>query len=186
MDLKALEKKAWLSCFQDGIFEIMVALIFVMSGTARIFSDYKWYIVASFFIVAPITIYLLTKKVSIPRKKVSIPRIGTIKFSKARWKRTLLTDALISAVIATLATLAFTKVITATAFGIAFVVLAVYTTIGYVFNLNIMYLLAVLTPAMFLINESTDSYNDGWGYLVVASILVVIGLIKMYKFVKRK
>lgn len=87
IDLKELERKAYRTTFQDGFLDITLGLFLIGSAIAGLFQNNKSVrlIITALIILIPLAIFLLGKK------KITVPRIGIVKFGderKARKKKT--------------------------------------------------------------------------------------------------
>jgi len=75
VDLKQIERKAWTSYFQDGLWDIFIGLLMLGMGFNILFDETVWYI----------AIFALGFLVMIiGRSLITIPRVGRVKFGPAR------------------------------------------------------------------------------------------------------
>jgi len=75
VDLKQIERKAWTSYFQDGLWDIFIGLLMLGMGFNILFDETVWYI----------AIFALGFLVMIiGRRLITIPRVGRVKFGPAR------------------------------------------------------------------------------------------------------
>ncbi|UCH88076.1 MAG: hypothetical protein JSV49_07355 [Thermoplasmata archaeon] len=77
IDLKKLERKAWTSYFDDGLFDLMFAIILITS-VIRTVTDNAWFTLMMF---SGVIIYILGKRF------ITVPRLGRVKFSSERVER---------------------------------------------------------------------------------------------------
>ncbi len=91
--LREIERKAWTSYFEDGLWDVFFGALFLIGGI-RSFTDNVWY-----------TLLLLVPVLMLPigKKLVTIPRLGHVKFGPARKLRQVKVFAVL--VISVLATL---------------------------------------------------------------------------------
>lgn len=96
INLKELERKAWTSYFEDGLWDIFMGLL-MLTGGIRDLTDNLW---SYLMVLAAVLVLPLGKKF------ITIPRIGRVKFGPARKvKRKKMAAVLIISVLATLALL---------------------------------------------------------------------------------
>ena len=92
INLKELEKKAWTSYFQDGLWEFFIGIMLITSAI-RTFTDNFWF---TFMIFIGMFIMILGKRY------ITTPRIGVVKFGQIRkMKQTKLVGVIGLAVIIT-------------------------------------------------------------------------------------
>jgi hypothetical protein len=77
LDLKEIEKKIWLTYFQDGFWDIFIASM-MLTMAIRTLTDNIWFTLGMFTGV-PIMVF--------GKKFITIPRLGHVKFSQFRIKR---------------------------------------------------------------------------------------------------
>ena len=75
IDLKKIERKAWTSYFDDGLWDIFIGLLMLGMGIHILFDEIAWYI-------AILSLALLILIVG--RRLITIPRVGRVKFGPAR------------------------------------------------------------------------------------------------------
>ena len=75
-NLKELEKKAWTSTFEDGITDIGIGLLLLMSTICQIFNESSPYLYPLFIVPA---LFIIVAK-----KYITAPGLGFVKFSKER------------------------------------------------------------------------------------------------------
>jgi len=94
MSLREIERKAWTSYFEDGLWDVFFGALFLIGGI-RSLTDNVWY-----------TLLLLVPVLMLPigKKLITIPRLGHVKFGPARKLRQ--SKAIAVLVISVLATLA--------------------------------------------------------------------------------
>jgi len=73
IDLKEIEKKVWTSYFEDGIIDIFAGAWILVFGILAIHTDRVW--VAGMFPVYGLALFVAIKK------KITVPRIGYMKFN---------------------------------------------------------------------------------------------------------
>jgi hypothetical protein len=80
MNLKSIEKKIWLSSFQDGIWDIYWGILLLGFGVSPVLEEFG-VIRPLNFIIFPFLAFLT---LFLGKKFISIPRMGLIKFGKKR------------------------------------------------------------------------------------------------------
>ena len=96
INLKAIERKAWTSYFDDGIWEFLFAALFLIGGV-RSLTDNEWY---TLLLLVPVLILPVGKKL------ITVPRLGHVKFGSSRkLKQAKVIAILIVSVLTTLALL---------------------------------------------------------------------------------
>jgi hypothetical protein len=77
LDLKQIERKAWTSYFQDGLWDIALG-VYMLTPAIRTFTDNVWFTLL--FLAAPVILI-------IGKRFITVPRIGRVKFGPARKAR---------------------------------------------------------------------------------------------------
>ena len=77
IDFKKIEKKVWTSYFEDGLWDIVLA-VYMLTPAIRAFTDNVWFTLL--FIVAPLVLI-------VGRRLITVPRIGRVEFGSARKTR---------------------------------------------------------------------------------------------------
>jgi hypothetical protein len=86
LDLKVLERKAWRSAFQDGLWDIYLGLILVAFAVSAwldkqpIKDDLQMGIYIGVMVFGMVVLY-------VGKRFITIPRMGTVKFGASRQKR---------------------------------------------------------------------------------------------------
>ena len=84
VDLKELEKKAWRSTFQDGLWDIYFGLLFMGMGIYTIPQLFGIEDTLSLIMLLMIWQFSSFGFFFIGKKKITVPRIGFVKFGKKR------------------------------------------------------------------------------------------------------
>ncbi|MHA2391718.1 MAG: hypothetical protein ACXAEX_07095 [Promethearchaeota archaeon] len=84
IDLKELEKKAWRSTFQDGLWDIYFGLLFFGLGIYTVGQLFGQDDTLSAIIILMIWDFTSVFLFIIAKRKITIPRMGFVKFGKAR------------------------------------------------------------------------------------------------------
>ena len=81
INLKEIERKAWKSCYQDGIWDIFLGLILLNFGIAPLMEE----ITGTTYLISYIILLVLGYIIFYGGKKyITVPRIGNVKFSPKR------------------------------------------------------------------------------------------------------
>ncbi len=181
INLGELEKKAWTSYFQDGLWDIVIASM-MLTMAIRTLTDNVWFTLGMFIGVASLVI---------GKKFITIPRLGLVKFSQTRMMRQIKLVASIGiAVIATLGLLLLInmgwespKVITS--LGMAVFLALIFGLIAYFLDFPRLFIYGI----MFAINEII------WGHfgeptgpyvvLIFGSAVLIVGLIILVSFLRK-
>jgi hypothetical protein len=181
LDLKALEKKAWTSYFQDGLWDIVIASM-MLTMAIRTLTDNVWFTLGMF---SGVIILVIGKRF------ITIPRLGRVKFSQFRiMRQTKLVVSIGIAVIATFGLLLlinmgweFSKVITS--LGMAVFLALVFGLIAYFLDFPRLFIYGL----MFAINEII------WGHfgeptgpyviLIFGSAVLIVGLVILASFLRK-
>lgn len=84
VDLKELEKKAWRSTFQDGLWDIYFGLLFMGMGIytiPQLFGLENTFILVMILMIWNFSSFILF---FIGKKLITVPRVGFVRFSKKR------------------------------------------------------------------------------------------------------
>jgi len=195
INLKKLERKAWTSTFEDGIIDIGLGLILVVSTICQTFDDARFYLYPLF--IVPVLFVIVLKKY------ITVPRIGLVKFSKKRTRKTnrfifIMTTSLVFLVTLTLTAgggfipeLPITEIINNKgAMIVGAIVFIIPCSIAYFWNWDRMYFYAVLYTLSFALNEITIA-NTGviasgaYAWLISGVIMIVIGVVYLVRFLKK-
>ena len=79
MSLREIERKAWISYFEDGLWDLFFGALFLIGGV-RSLTNNVWYVGTLYILLLVVSILILP----IGRKLVTVPRLGHVKFGPAR------------------------------------------------------------------------------------------------------
>ena len=200
IDIKAMEKKAWISTFQDGLWDIYFGLLIMGIG-------FSW--LGGFFGL-PETIDVLVTLMGwdigvllvffLGKKYITRPRMGFVKFGQTRKKRNKLLGLFIGLmVVFTLITFIFTLLgmfqlqlpgfMVMLLIGLLFITLP-FSIIAYFLQLKRLYLYAILGGFGLFISELLvpiigAPYHDIITFGGIGFVITITGIIIFIKFLKR-
>ena len=188
INLKQLEKKTAAGIFDTGIVEIGIGLIFTVSSLAMIFDDIRYYI--DIFFIAPVVFIALAVKY------IANPRMGVVKFARKRVRNSRLLTITITTFLVIMVALTFigkTNIAPESInprWFISSIIFSICVAIAYFKNFDRMYIYAFLLVGAFNLSEEIRE-NDwvisegGYAYLLASTVLLVIGIIYLVKFLKK-
>ncbi len=200
IDLKEMEKKAWISTFQDGLWDIYFGLIIMGMG-------FTW--LGGYFGL-PETVDVLVTLFSwdigvlliffLGKKYITRPRMGLVKFGKIRKKRNKLLALFIGLMVAfTLTTFIFTLLglfqlqlpgfMVMLLIGLLFITLP-FTIVAYFLQLKRLYLYAILGGFGLFISELLGPiigapYHDIVTFGGTGLVITITGLTIFFKFLQK-
>ena len=181
INLKEIERKAWTTYFQDGLWDIFIASM-MLTMAIRTLTDNVWFTLGMF---TGVPILVLGKKY------ITIPRLGFVKFSQFRMMRKIKIVASIG--IAVTATVGLVLLINmgwespkfVTSLGMAVFLALTFGLIAYFLDFKRLFIYGL----MFAINEII------WGHfgeptgpyvvLIFGSVVLVIGLVILVLFLHK-
>lgn len=87
LDLKAIEKKAYRSTFQDGIWDIYIGVLLLGFPLSTIGTLFGLGSLISMIFIIPLFYAIAIVFLILGKKKITVPRIGHVKFGPKRQKR---------------------------------------------------------------------------------------------------
>jgi hypothetical protein len=186
IDLKEIERRAFLSYHEDGILDIYLG-IGIMMASSVFFYEY--------FIGLTGVVALLPILYAASKKQITIPRLGYVKFSNStqgKARRSITLALLLGTLSAVAGFFAFYSVISSGynwiepfienwKIVIASILLVVFYLFGYVSELERMYYYAVVSFLVF-ISGLIITVSGYWFPLILGGIICVNGLIHLYRF----
>ncbi len=185
LNLKEIEKKVWTSTFEDGITDIGIGLVLLVSTICQMFNDERFYLYPLFIVPALFII--------IAKKYITVPRMGLVKFSRERNKKryTLFLVMTISIVfLLMLTTKGLLQQLPMTSLIVGAIVFIIPCSIAYFLNWDRMYIYAVLFTLSFALNEITIA-NTGviasgaYAWLISGMMITVVGIVYLVRFMKK-
>lgn len=196
LDLKEIEKKAWRSTFEDGIFEIYFGILY-LSLTLGVVLDAvlpsPYNIILIFSIIGlGLTFFLIGKKY------ISQPRLGKVKFGRTRIARKAKT---IVVLIVNFFVLLFILILVpqfgedmpeflyGLVMGLLFFTIPL-SFVAYFLQFNRLYLIAILVGLTYFLDEIyallgiPEPFDSLLAYGMVSATIIIIGIIVFIKFLK--
>lgn len=184
INLKQIERKAWTSYFQDGLWDIFFGLLLLTMGIQGLIYN-VWF---TFVIGAAVLVVLLGKKF------ITIPRIGKVKFGLKREVRQMKSIAVVGIlVLAILIVLMLTLLgldLPATGKGIRVAIQAVGFTvvfglIAYFMDFRRLYAYGLFFAIGSVLSELFDDPIGPIAFSVAGSIALLIGLVLLARFLRK-
>jgi hypothetical protein len=199
IELKVLEKKAWRTTFDDGIFDIYMGILIISFGPSISFYDYLPFpmniLIGPIIIGIGLAFFILSKKYLIQ------PRIGFVKFGRKRKARKLKTMIIISINVVLLLAIfllnlsgIFQHLMIPPFLYILFAELLFLTLplclVAYFLQYNRLYFIAILMGISFSLAEASSifipiPFNFLVTYLLIGGLIIVIGLFYLIRFLHR-
>jgi hypothetical protein len=188
VSLKELEKSTWKSFFESGFVDITIGLIFIVSSVCHIFDDQRYFLMPLYAVP---TLFLI-----LANRFIVVPRMGIVKFSQKRKKRSTIFTVIMTFVLLFLLTLTifsrssiFPDGISARIFIIAIILLICFAN-AFFLDFSRLYLYGVVIAAAFNVNEMSREIpgfvlQHGYAYLGPALIVLTIGGVLLYRFLKK-
>ena len=181
LDLKELEKKVWLTYFQDGFWDIFIASM-MLTMAIRTLTDNVWFTLGMFTGV-PILV--------IGKKFITIPRLGHVKFSQFRMKRQIRLMATIG--IAVCATVGFLLLISMgwdapkviSSLGMAVFLALIFGLIAYFLEFPRLFIYGLMFATNEIIWGHFGEPTGPYVVLIFGSTVLVIGLIILASFIRK-
>ncbi len=183
LNLKELERKAWQSFQQDGLMEVFLGALLVLAFLAGIAGEQRFFVYIVMLLLGPML--FLTKRY------VTVPRIGQVQFGpKRKANQRLLAVVAVVAVGLTLALMLLAMRGSSwlrdnhvlISFGLGGMVALVFTAMAYLKDFPRLYIVGLLIGAAFTVTQLLDNPAP---LLVVGSILFVVGLAILARFVRQ-
>jgi hypothetical protein len=196
LDLKEIEKKAWRSTFEDGIFEIYFGILY-LSLTLGVVLDAvlpsPYNIILIFSVIGlGLTFFLIGKKY------ISQPRLGKVKFGRTRIARKAKTIAVL---IVNFFVLLFILILIpqfgddmpeflyGLVMGLLFFTIPL-SFVAYFLQFNRLYFIAILVGLTYFLDEIyallhiPEPFDSLLAYGMVSATIIIIGIIVFIKFLK--
>ena len=196
INLKEMEKKAWKSCFQDGLWDIFLGLILLGFGISPFIEE----ITGVTYLISYIILLSLGYIIFYGGKKyITIPRIGNVKFGpKRKSKKIKVVIILAISVIFGLAAILLTQTdlipynIDISIWGIIFAInaLIVFSLMAYYLDFPRLYIYSIFFATSIFIVETSSSHGGSTsdtviGFGMFGVVAVLVGLLHLTRFVRR-
>ena len=196
INLKEREKKAWKSCFQDGLWDILLGFILLSFGIGPFIEE----ITGITYLISYIILLSLGYIIFYGGKKyITIPRIGNVKFGpKRKTKKIKVVIILAISVIFGLAAMVLTQTdlkpynIDVSIWGIIFAInaLIVFSLMAYYLDFPRLYIYSIFFATSILIIETSSShvgstYDNVIGFGMFGVVVLLVGLLHLTRFVRR-
>ena len=196
-DLKALEKGAWTSYFQDGLWEIVIGTILLIGVLSSALDLYGVEDTTRITIYVPLMVALPPLILVLGKRYITVPRLGVAKFGRHREVNGIkMMLAIAATVVITLVIWGLGAIFQGGLRGpagmllVTFIVLAIFCLIGYYLDYRGFYLIAALValpiPLTWLLEQRVAfDYFDVAANGIPAAILLAIGLAALVRFMRR-
>jgi hypothetical protein len=194
INLKNVEKRAFRSVHQDGLLDMFLGLLFVAFGLGPLvrneggLSEGAGLIVYTGYVLIVLVAWWLGKKF------ITAPRIGLVKFSRARKRKVLnVRFVLLGSVVLGLVAFAIfasgNDITLAAVLGMfSLNILIVFGFMAYFLDLNRLYAYAVLwassLPVGVLLKDQVGLGDAGYVFFVTGGVVVIVGIVLFVRFVR--
>jgi hypothetical protein len=183
--LNELEKKTWTSIFQDGLSDIVIGMILVISTICQTFNTVRFYLYALYILPA---LFIIIGKYTITR-----PRLGLVRFRRHRSRRMKLLFVIMTLSIVFLLVLTIMGIFQTLPMSqvlVGSIILIICCTIAFFLNMYRMYLYGILMTLSFTLSEimihRTGVIASGaFAWLISGGIITAIGIAYLIRFLKK-
>jgi len=192
MNLKEIEKKAWTSYFQDGLWDIYLGLLFFNMGINDLFEQFgEFRPISGIIIVFGGMMFLILGK-----KYITVPRLGLVKFGQKRQINAIKLSILILIAVVTTAILFFVPQqfqlstdIPIRGIIISLLLFTIFTGMAYLLDFKRLYVYAIVfSVAMFLAEYIHEIFGRPTSGIIIFAIpgliVMLIGFFHLIKFSK--
>ncbi len=199
IELKVLEKKAWRTTFDDGIFDIYMGILIISFGPSISFYDYLPFPIN--MLIGPIIIGLGLAFFILSKKYLIQPRIGIVKFGRKRKVRKLKTLIIISINVVLLFVIFLFNLsgifqylmippFLYTLFAELLFLTLPLCLVAYFLQYNRLYFIAILMGISFSLAEASSifipiPFNFFVTYLLIGGLIIGMGLFYFIRFLHR-
>jgi hypothetical protein len=193
--LKEIERKAWKSCYQDGMWDIFLGLVLLSFGIIPLLEEFGVPDILGYIIVfAPTYILFYAGK-----KYITVPRGGIVKFGPTRKMKNfklvliLLISVIFGLVVMLLTTTdLFPYKTEISIWPIIFAInaLIVLSLMAYFLDFPRLYIYSIFfATSIFLVEISRSHvgsmYNTILGFGLPGVVMVLVGLLHLIRFIRR-
>jgi hypothetical protein len=204
ISLKELEKMAYRSTFQDGIWDVFLGIMLLNMAISVLLTTMGFTLLQSALGLAVISIPLTTFGLAffiLGKKYITVPRMGYVEFGPKR-KRNLRKSILVLSLSAILGLVVFILTTSSkipydlrSKFPVVFIIFAlnvivVFSLLAYFFDFERLYIYAFLYAVPFVIGKHLQQIT-GSRYMLTtllfisSSIMIAVGLIFFIRFLKK-
>ncbi len=195
IDLKTIEKKAWTTYFQDGLLDIVLGSLLLVSVLSSTLSEIGVSDVVRISIYVPL-MFLCPAIYALGKKYITVPRLGFVKFGpkrKARSKKMFIGLVITQLILLIILVLSITKAVDLGVAGSILVTLNVLVALcllAYYLDYPRMYLFAMLFAMSepihyYLKNHTSVTHIGSIAYGIPGGIILLIGIVTFIRFLKR-
>ena len=190
INLKKLEKKAWISTFQDGLWDIMLGLVFFIPAVIGLLGGNDYVLIPLYFV--SILLFVTAKK------RIIVPRMGLVKFGEKRRKKSHVIAMILTVSVVFLIFMVVMKKsgLLSEAVGIptgsiivGINILVVFGLMAYFLNFDRLYLYAVLVGAVEPVSAVLEIKNliesPYLIMLVISGGMIITGIILLVRFIRK-
>jgi hypothetical protein len=194
IDLKKIERKAWMTYFDDGLLDILFGIILLDMGIAPLLetAGVPYILPYGLIFIAGYAIVYFGKRY------ITMPRMGFVKFGRERRSRSakartaLLVSVAFGIVVALLVGTGIipsqSQYFGAIAFGVNAIV--VFSVMGYFLDFNRVYIYGVFFAASIVLMELSrahvgTTYDNVIGFGVFGMITTLTGMVYLIRFIQR-
>ena len=183
LNLKQLERKTWQSFQQDGLMELSLGALLMLSFFAGIAGERRFYVYIAMLLLGPLLL--------LAKRYVTVPRMGQVKFGQERKaKQRTLVVVVAVAVIVTLALLIaamrgsswIRESHVLFSFGLGGMIALVFMAMAYFKDFPRLYVGGLLIGTAFTVTGLLDTPIP---LLVAGAMLFVVGLTILARFVRQ-
>jgi len=191
VDLKEIERKAYLTYSKDGFWDICLGLFFLLQGITFAVRGFAFIGTLGAFAAVLLPVFMSLKRA------IALPRLGYVKFSperQARLKRGRLLLSVVLTFTALLGGVLFLAYTSQTGWKLwlrnlhlipyGFVLAVVVGAVGFLFEIKRFLYYAVLILAAFIVGRMMNARPDLY-FIPLGAIFFVIGLVLMIRFLRK-
>lgn len=198
IDLKDLEKKAWRSTFQDGLWDIYFGLLFMGMGIYTIPLLFGLEDTLSLIMILMIWQFSSFGFFFISKKKITVPRMGFVKFGKKRVVKKVKLAIFLSFMVVLNVIMLFLPLsgldirldafTTMLIIGTLFMILPI-SVVAYFLQFDRLYIIAIMGGLGFSIVELLrpivgSPLNSIFTFLSIGGIITTWGIVFFIRFIK--
>ncbi|MFW9939518.1 MAG: hypothetical protein ACFFFT_00660 [Candidatus Thorarchaeota archaeon] len=194
IDLKDLEKRAWRSTFQDGLWDIYMGLLFMGLGIYTIRQDniFIAMVILILWVFGSFLVFYLGKRM------ITIPRMGFVKFGETRKSKKIKLSIFLSIMVLINIIFLFLRLfglninlnsfITMLSIGILFITLPI-CIVAYFLEFERLYAIAIMGGLCFPISELLRPIvgfplNSILSFCIIGCVIVIWGFFYFIRFLK--